>query len=282
MYMIHPLLRQPTYRLIDQSSLGPMFQAEQSFATDDTLCASTKIQGAVLRAWVHLNTVVLGIQDARLPHLKDGIRLLHERGYRPVVRNSGGLAVVLDEDVLNLSLILPENDGIQIDSGYEAMTSLIQHMFRDVTDAIVAGEIVGSYCPGSFDLSIDGKKFAGISQRRVRGGVAVQIYLSVRRSGSTRAALIRDFYNAAIQGEATRHTYPAIIPETMASLEDLLQIPLTVQDVLRRAYDVLGHFSELHPGTLDHAEQDTLAIQLDRMWKRNEPIRDIEHQLAEE
>ncbi len=282
MYMIHPLLRQPTYRLIDQSSLGPMFQAEQSFATDDTLCASTKIQGAVLRAWVHLNTVVLGIQDARLPHLKDGIRLLHERGYRPVVRNSGGLAVVLDEDVLNLSLILPENDGIQIDSGYEAMTSLIQHMFRDVTDAIVAGEIVGSYCPGSFDLSIDGKKFAGISQRRVRGGVAVQIYLSVRKSGSERAALIRDFYDAAIQGEPTRHTYPAIVPETMASLEELLDIPLTVHDVLKRAYDVLGSVSELQSGTLDAAEQDTLAAQLDRMWKRNEPIRDIEHQLTEE
>ncbi|MCT4782012.1 lipoate--protein ligase family protein [Exiguobacterium himgiriensis] len=280
--MIHPLLRQPTYRVIDQSSLGPMFQAEQSFATDDTLCASTKVQGAVLRAWVHSNTVVLGIQDARLPHLKDGIRLLHERGYRPVVRNSGGLAVVLDEDVLNLSLILPENDGIQIDSGYEAMTSLIQHMFRDVTDVIVAGEIVGSYCPGSFDLSIDGKKFAGISQRRVRGGVAVQIYLSVRKSGSARAALIRDFYEAAIQGEATRHTYPAIIPETMASLEDLLGIPLTVEDVLQRAYDVLGGFSELRPGTLDIVEQDTLAAQLDRMWKRNEPIRDIEHQLLEE
>lgn len=280
--MIHPLLRQPTYRLIDQSSLGPMFQAEQSFATDDTLCASTKLQGAVLRAWVHVNTVVLGIQDARLPHLKDGIRLLHEHGYRPVVRNSGGLAVVLDEDVLNLSLILPENDGIQIDSGYEAMTSLIQHMFRDVTDAIVAGEIVGSYCPGSFDLSIEGKKFAGISQRRVRGGVAVQIYLSVRKSGSARAALIRDFYEAAIQGEATRHTYPAIIPETMASLEDLLGIPLTVEDVLQRAYDVLGGFSELRLGTLDPVEQGTLAAQLDRMWKRNEPIRDIEHQLLEE
>nr|WP_236633469.1 lipoate--protein ligase family protein [Exiguobacterium sp. SH4S7] len=282
MHMIHPLLRQPTYRLIDQSSLGAAFQAEQSFATDDTLCASTKHQGAVFRAWVHLNTVVLGIQDARLPHLRDGIRLLHEHGYRPVIRNSGGLAVVLDEDVLNLSLILPENDGIQIDSGYEAMTSLIQHMFKDVTDKIVPGEIVGSYCPGSFDLSIDGKKFAGISQRRVRGGVAVQIYLSVRKSGSARAALIRDFYDRAIQGEATRFTYPAIVPETMASLEDLLHIPLTVNDVLRRAYDVLGETSRLVPATLDTDEQATLVVQLDRMWQRNEPIRDIEHQLLEE
>lgn len=280
--MIHPLLRQPTYRVIDQSSLGPAFQAEQSFATDDTLCASTKSQGAVLRAWVHLNTVVLGIQDARLPHLRDGIRLLHERGFRPVVRNSGGLAVVLDEDVLNLSLILPENDGIQIDSGYEAMTSLIQHMFNDVTDNIVPGEIVGSYCPGSFDLSIDCKKFAGISQRRVRGGVAVQIYLSVRKSGSDRAALIRDFYGRAIQGASTRFTYPEIVPETMASLEELLHIPLTVEDVLRRAYDVLGETSRLVPATLDEDERMMLVTQLERMWQRNEPIRDIEHQLLEE
>lgn len=280
--MIHPLLRQPTYRVIDQSTLGMMFQAEQSFATDDTLCASTHELGAVLRAWVHTNTVVLGIQDARLPHLKDGVRHLHAQGFRPVVRNSGGLAVVLDEDVLNLSLILPENDGIQIDSGYEAMTSLIQSMFEDVTSKIVPGEIVGSYCPGSFDLSIDGKKFAGISQRRVRGGVAVQIYLSVRQSGSARAEIIRDFYDLAIQGEPTRFTYPTIVPETMASLEELLGIPLTVQDVLARAYRVLSSVSSLQASTLTPDEQATLAGQLERMWKRNEGLREIEQQLTEE
>lgn len=280
--MIHPLLRQPSYRIIDQSSLGTMFQAEQSFATDDTLCASTQERGAVLRAWVHTDTIVLGIQDARLPHLKEGIRYLHEHGFRPVVRNSGGLAVVLDDDVLNLSLILPEKDGIQIDSGYEAMTSLIQHMFQDVTNDIVPGEVVGSYCPGSFDLSIDGKKFAGISQRRVRGGVAVQIYLSVRQSGSARAEIIRDFYNLAIQGEVTKFTYPTIVPETMASLEDLLGIPLTVQDVLTRAYRVLSTVSSLQNATLTADEQTTFSSQLERMWKRNEPLRDIEQQLTEE
>lgn len=280
--MIHPLLRQPSYRVIDQSTLGTMFQAEQSFATDDTLCASTQQLGSVLRAWVHTNTIVLGIQDARLPHLKDGIRYLHDHGFSPVVRNSGGLAVVLDEDVLNLSLILPENDGIQIDSGYEAMTSLIQQMFQDVTTDIVPGEIVGSYCPGSFDLSIDGKKFAGISQRRVRGGVAVQIYLSVRQSGSARAELIRDFYDLAIQGEATRFTYPTIVPETMASLEELLSIPLTVQNVLARAYRVLSSVSTLQNATLTPEEQMTLSSQLERMWKRNEPLREIEQQLTEE
>ena len=55
------------------------------------------------------------------------------------------------------------------------------------TIEIEAREIVGSYCPGSYDLSIKGKKFAGISQRRIRKGVAVQIYLCVNGSGSERA-----------------------------------------------------------------------------------------------
>lgn len=50
-----------------------------------------------------------------------------------------------------------------------------------------------------YDLSINGKKFAGISQRRVRGGVAVQIYLCADKSGSERADLIRRFYQAALK-----------------------------------------------------------------------------------
>ena len=54
---------------------------------------------------------------------------------------------------------------------------------QDFDHEIEAREIVGSYCPGSYDLSIKGKKFAGISQRRIRKGVAVQIYLCVNGSG---------------------------------------------------------------------------------------------------
>ena len=62
-------------------------------------------------------------------------------------------------------------------------------MFADFEVEIEAKEIVGSYCPGSYDLSIAGKKFAGISQRRIRNGVAVQIYLCVSGSGQERAQL---------------------------------------------------------------------------------------------
>ncbi len=63
---------------------------------------------ATARSWVHHRTIVLGIQDTRLPFLEDGVKLLEDEGYRVIVRNSGGLAVVLDEGVLNISLIFED------------------------------------------------------------------------------------------------------------------------------------------------------------------------------
>jgi len=264
------LLQQDHYRIFDQTTLGAAFHATQSFAMDDTLCASVATEGAAMRAWVHHQTVVLGIQDARLPYLEDGVAVLEKNGFTPVVRNSGGLAVVLDEGVLNLSLVLPERGGIDIDSGYEAMLALVRRMFANETSAIMPGEIVGSYCPGTYDLSIAGKKFAGISQRRVRGGVAVQIYLCVTGSGSARAALIRDFYTAARKDAETKFVYPDVVPETMASLEELLGIPLTVGDTLLRAYQALiAMNARLIPSSLTETENELFGANWNRMLERN-------------
>ncbi len=96
---------------------------------------------------------------------------MRQEGYRVVVRNSGGLAVVLDSGVLNISLIFPEmKNTIAIEQGYEAMYALIAAMLAPYGARVEAGEIVGSYCPGSYDLSISGKKvcrhFAATGARR--------------------------------------------------------------------------------------------------------------------
>ncbi|MFP7734029.1 biotin/lipoate A/B protein ligase family protein [Priestia aryabhattai] len=268
------LLAQPAWRIIDQSSLGPHFDARHSFAIDDTLC-TTVGRGespAVMRSWVHHDTIVLGIQDTKLPHLAEGVAYLHEHGYKTIVRNSGGLAVVLDQDVLNISLIFPDAEkGIDIDRGYEAMFDLIKVMFASYGAAIEAKEIVGSYCPGSFDLSIRNQKFAGISQRRVRGGVAVQIYLCVKGSGSTRASLIQEFYKRGLQHTETKFSYPDIEPHTMASLSELLQIDLTVSDVMLLLLQTLNSMSSsLVNMPLNATELELFETQLQRMYDRNE------------
>ncbi|MFG6495980.1 biotin/lipoate A/B protein ligase family protein [Fictibacillus sp. UD] len=272
--MADHLLSQPVWRLIDQSGLGPSFDARQSFATDDTLCTSigSGDSPATARTWVHHDTIVLGIQDTRLPHLREGIDFLESRGYRVIVRNSGGLAVVLDSGVLNISLILPEKEGtIDINQGYDTMTALVEELLAPYDAAFEAYEIVGSYCPGSYDLSIGGKKFAGISQRRMRGGVAVQIYLCVDGSGSERAALIGEFYKRGLAGLETKFQYPVIEPDVMASLAELLGRPVTVPDIHASLLSVLHKNSELfYSGQLSVEESELLPGNIKRMWDRNE------------
>jgi octanoyl-[GcvH]:protein N-octanoyltransferase len=240
---------------------------------DDTLCTTVGngTSAATMRSWVHHNTIVLGIQDTRLPYLKQGIEFLKSKDFHVIVRNSGGLAVVLDEGVLNVSLLFQETEkGIDIDLGYDTMWHLIKEMLKDYDVNIEAKEIIGSYCPGSYDLSIDDKKFAGISQRRIRGGVAVQIYLCATNSGSERAALVRDFYNLAIQGEETRFTYPEIIPSTMASLSELLGKDITVQDLMMRLLKTLQHFTpQLTPSQLTIDEIPLYEHHLQRIIDRN-------------
>ncbi|WP_066056942.1 lipoate--protein ligase family protein [Robertmurraya korlensis] len=268
------LLNQPTWRIIDQSSTGLHMSALHSFGYDDTLCASIGTKGApaTVRAWVHADTIVLGIQDTRLPFIKDGLEYLIDQNYEYIVRNSGGLAVVLDEGVLNLSIILPEQEkGIDINRGYDAMWELVQEMFADFGQSIEAREIVGSYCPGSYDLSIDGKKFAGISQRRLRGGVAVQIYLCVTGSGSERARVIQEFYERAVNNQETKFSYPKIEPSVMASLSELFGVSLTVQDVMLRLLLTLKKKAVyLQAGELTDDELKLLDSYVVRVVERND------------
>ncbi|MDQ0214198.1 octanoyl-[GcvH]:protein N-octanoyltransferase [Oikeobacillus pervagus] len=270
------LLHQKKWRIIDQSSLGPMFHALQSFATDDTLCTSigSQISPPTARAWVHHDTIVLGIQDTKLPNLDEGLEVIEEASFQYIVRNSGGLAVVLDSGVLNLSLVFPDTEkGIDINRGYEAMWQLIQRMFRDFSVDIEAREIVGSYCPGSYDLSIHGKKFAGISQRRMRNGVAVQIYLCVTGSGEKRAELIRKFYEISKKGEETKWVYPDIQPEVMASLSDLFHKQITIQDVMKRFLFALKDLSEeIYSSQLEGEELNLYEGFYQRIVDRNNKI----------
>lgn len=270
------LLQQSHYSWIDHSESFTDESAMSSFAMDDLLCdlVGKRELHAAVRTWVHDRTIVLGIQDARLPYIDDVIAHCRVNGYRPIIRNSGGLAVLLDKGVLNITLVFSEEVGrIDIDEGYEAMFELIRRIFPEVKDQIKAYEIVGSYCPGSFDLSIDGKKFAGISQRRIRQAVAVQIYLSVEGSGAERAAFIRSCYEIGLAGESTKFAYPQVKPEVMASLSELLGIPLTVTEVVERLYRELEGMTAITTDfKLTPAYRKLFTTYLERMEKRNEKL----------
>ncbi|MBY7144771.1 lipoate--protein ligase family protein [Virgibacillus sp. NKC19-3] len=277
------IISHTTFRYLDHSS-KPTFDHEPytaltSFAIDDALSLSVSNDKTppTIRLWVHPDTIVLGIPDGRLPFIEDGVKLLNHQGYDVIVRNSGGLAVALDSGVLNLSLILPGVRHISIYDCYEAMVSFVKYMLRDVTNEIEAYEITGSYCPGDYDLSIHGKKFAGISQRRIKDGAAIQIYLDVEGNSFERAALIRDFYAVSKRNETTKFEFPTVDPNVMASLSELLGGHMTVKDMKHRVYQALEAFSD-EIVTMDFSKEELAAFEhrLEHMKKRNERIAEMQ------
>lgn len=239
------VLRQPLWRIIEHSQFAPRDNALASFAVDDILCQTVGYSesAATARSWIHDRTVVLGIQDGRLPYLQAGIAFLKTNGWHVIMRNSGGLAVVLDEGIFNLSLILNEKQNkLSIEKGYETMVHLLRQMLQPYGIEFVTGEIAGSYCSGSYDLSVNGRKFAGISQRRIRGGASVQVYVCMNGSGAKRAELLKSFYEIASNGEFAH--CPVIRPETMASLTELSSHTIKESDLSERLTHCLATYGK--------------------------------------
>lgn len=272
---MNDFLQQTMWRFIDQSISANKRSPLESFAMDDTLChlVGQKMTNSTIRTWVHHDAVVLGIQDHRLPYIEQGMETLKNSGYDPIVRNSGGLAVVLDAGVLNISIVLNEDKPLSINNAFEMMVALTRQLFPEISTKIEAYEIVGSYCPGSYDLSINGQKFAGISQRRMKSGIAVQIYLCVEGSGSERAELIKRFYENGLQGEKTKFEYPDIKPEVMASLQQLTGQNVTVFEVNERLRNLLRQWNgQLFELPLQQEEMELYDYYLERVFKRNESM----------
>ena len=101
------------------------------------------------------------------------------------------------------------------------MYGVIQGALQQLGTHVKKGEIAGSYCPGDYDLSVNGQKFCGIAQRRQIGAYAVQAFVVVSGTGQNRAKLVRDFYEEA--GSKDAKGYLDIHLNTMASLSELLE-----------------------------------------------------------
>ncbi|WP_438448854.1 lipoate--protein ligase family protein [Gorillibacterium sp. sgz5001074] len=197
------------------------------FAWDEAVCrhiGSGRLPPAA-HIWRHPGAMVLGLRDRRLPHAEQAMRSLREQGLSVAVRNSGGAAVPLDAGVVNLSLLYPIEPSGRPDfrADFSRMASLIAAAVGRWSEGTVPGEIRGAYCPGEFDLSIGGRKFCGIAQRRQLKGVVVSAFIVVEGKGSDRGVRAQSFYKEATGGEPHPDD-PGVCPETMGSLEELAGI----------------------------------------------------------
>lgn len=196
------------------------------FAWEELVCRKVG-EGAlppVAHLWRHPGAMVLGLRDRRLPAAEEAMDALRRRGLSVGVRHLGGAAVPLDRGVVNLSLILPHEVGARIDFHKD-----FRHMTRLITEAVGLwggtvhpGMIQGAYCPGEYDLAIEGKKFCGIAQRRQLKASIVSAFIVVEGSGEERAVEVRSFYEQATGGQAHADD-PGILPGSTASLAELTE-----------------------------------------------------------
>ncbi|MEW9700060.1 biotin/lipoate A/B protein ligase family protein [Paenibacillus sp. SI8] len=212
-----------------------------AFALEELLCRSIGLGAPpILHIWRHPRAFVMGLRDSRLPQASAADRWLREQGYDTAVRNSGGAAVPLDSGVVNLSLLLPKTAGdMEHRKDFERMVTLIREVMNKLTNRIDQGEIVGSFCPGEFDLSVGGRKFCGIAQRRQQHAIAVQAFVIVEGVGEEKASLARDFYTRAASLGSASHDYPIVAPGSMASLSECLAVPLTAKQFIANVIEVM-------------------------------------------
>lgn len=200
------------------------------FALEEILCKQVG-EGAVpiIHLWRHPRAFVMGLRDSKLPCAKQAQAELMQEGYAVAVRNSGGAAVPLDSGIVNVTMILPKVEGdMDFHIDFERMYRFLQLVLSKWTASVDKGEITGSYCPGDYDLSIGGRKFCGIAQRRQLRALTVQAFVVVENEGAQYAHRAREFYDQAACGEPA--SYPNVTEEAMISLSEAFGIPISADE----------------------------------------------------
>lgn len=236
--------------VIDRSS-SDNEEVWYSFAVDELLCTQVALhKQTICHLWTHPSAVILGQRDSRLNNVKAAIETLEAQQYKTCIRHSGGAAVPLDSQVLNVSLIFPleELSERTYNDGFEKMYQFIQKVCQHYPYEINKGEVVGAYCPGDYDLSVQGLKFCGIAQRRKVNAYIVQAFINIDGDSIARAKLIKSFYDEAALDE-TNTDYPRIIPETLASLAQFASLKSDEQSAMTEVEAFVHLVSQLMKAT---------------------------------
>lgn len=175
---------------------------------------------------------LLGPRDRRLPHLAAGIKVFQAAGLPVFERIGGGSAVILDEGCISFGVARPCDDFTFIQRNFEELTEGVRRALALLGLEARFGEAPGSFCPGPYDLMVDGRKVAGVAQA-IRGGFALVSGMVLVSQDPVRVTeLLNRFYAAA--GAA-----PELVPDNVATLADLLGRTVglaEVEDALVRGF----------------------------------------------
>lgn len=236
---------QPLYYIEDSGSYPhslPLNDTLSNLALSDALLSHAGSTGMnILHIWQsNRPTVLLGMMDTKLPDFPKAVEALFLQQYDVLVRHSGGLAVPSDPGVLNFSLLIrnPPEKRLSIEEGYQLVSFLLKQAFNPTEHALLSNEVPNSYCPGDYDLTMGGKKISGLSQRRVKDGLAVMGYVSIHGDQSKRGHLLHQFYQDGHPSETISARYPLIDPSVMENVAEMIPKISTTAIMKKKLLDV--------------------------------------------
>jgi octanoyl-[GcvH]:protein N-octanoyltransferase len=179
---------------------------------------------AVLRVWINKPCLVIGKGFARriplCPADIDGIPVL--------VRSSGGEVVAHHLGVLNITLTAAKQVWqASIEDAYNRFSQTVQKVLQEFNIPAKVGQVADSYCPGNHDISLEGKKIMGISQRRTADGILVHGALNFSVPTQWLQEKLRLFYlSAGMVWEAKKDRIGSLIewksPEVLSQISEAI------------------------------------------------------------
>ena len=128
-----------------------------------------------LLLWRAPPALIVGRSDSRLPHFADAADRLVAEGWPVLIRRSGGSACPISKGTLQIALARTATTEITIDSAYTELTNLIRTVLESYGLKVETCSKSSAFCPGRYDISVNGRKIAGLSQhwRQCNGHITV-------------------------------------------------------------------------------------------------------------
>jgi lipoate-protein ligase A len=124
-----------------------------------------------LLVWRATQALIVGRRDSHLPDFSQTVDRLRDEGWPVLIRRSGGTACPVSRGTLQIALARIVVPKVTIETAYMELAGFISTVLKSYGLEAEIGENPNAFCPGRYDISVNGRKIAGLSQhwRRCNG-----------------------------------------------------------------------------------------------------------------
>jgi lipoate-protein ligase A len=194
---------------------------------------------AAARLWRMTNALIVPARVASLPGFADASATSAARDWPVLVRATGGAPVAQFSGMLNIALAyrIAADQPWSIDDAYRHLAQILSGALEPLGLAAVTGEIADAFCPGRYDLSLQGRKIAGLAQRRKRavsGGQAILAHACLLVTGDLAEPFgaLATFEDDFMPARKWRIDAATTLGTRLATLDPMTDVVTALQDTL--------------------------------------------------